>query len=103
MFFSLLYAMVITYFITLGPFYVRPGWLVLCSVTAALLFGVPAALAAVGLNAVILLVLYFFIGPRLQSWSHVYTESDMVRFIFVVNLSIVSLLASLPVSFSSED
>ncbi len=98
MFFFLLYAMVITYFITLGPFYVRPGWLVLCSVTAALLFGVPAALAAVGFNAVILLVLYFFIGPRLQSWSHVYTESDMVWFIFVVNLSIVSLLASLPVS-----
>jgi len=98
MFFSLLYSMVITYFITLGPFYVRPGWLVLCSVTAALLFGVPAALLSVGINAVILLVLYFFIGPHLQSWEYVYRESHMVWFIFVVNLSIVSLLASLPVS-----
>ena len=49
--------MVITYFIALGPFYVRPGWLVLCSVTAALLFGVPTALVSVGFNAVILLTL----------------------------------------------
>ncbi len=98
MFFFLLYSMVITYFITMGPFYVRPGWLVLCSVTAALLFGVPAALISVGFNAIILLTLYFFIGPHLQSWAYVYKESEMEWFIFVVNLSIVSLLASLPVS-----
>ena len=98
MFFLLLYAMVVTYLITLGPFYVRPGWLVLCSVTAALLFGIPAALASVVFNAAILLFLYFFVGPYLKSWANVYAEPDIVWFIFVVNLSLVSLLASLPVS-----
>ena len=98
MFFLFLYATVITFFISLGPFYARPAWLVLCTVTAALLFGIPAALASVGLNAIILLVLYFFIGPHLTSWSNVYTESDLKWIIFTINTSFVSLVASLPVS-----
>ncbi len=98
MFFFVLYSTVITFFISLGPFYARPGWLVLCTVTAALLFGVPAALVSVGLNAIILLVLYFFIGPHLQSWASVYTEPVMKWIIFTVNISFVSLVASLPVS-----
>lgn len=98
LFFFFLYATVITFFISLGPFYARPAWLVLCTVMAALLFGVPAALASVGMNAVILLVLYFFIGPHLSSWSNVYNESSLKWIIFTINTSFVSLVASLPVS-----
>ena len=98
MFFFFLYATVITFFISLGPFYARPGWLVLCTVTAALLFGVPAAVASVGLNAILLLVLYYFIGPHLQSWATAYTEPDLKWIIFTVNISFVSLVASVPVS-----
>lgn len=98
MFFLFLYATVITFFISLGPFYARPAWLVLCSVTAALLFGIPAALTSVGLNAVILLVLYYFVGPSLASWSNVYIEPDIKWIIFTINTSFVSLVASLPVS-----
>jgi len=98
MFFIFLYATVITFFVSLGPFYARSGWLVFCTVTAALLFGIPAALASVGFNAIILLVLYFFVGPHLQSWASAYTEPDIKWIIFVVNLSFVSLVASLPVS-----
>ncbi len=92
------YLMVITFFVSLGPFYARPGWLVLCSVTAALLFGVQAAITATVVNATILVVLYVFIGPNLQSWAPVYMEPQSKWIIFVVSLSAISLVASLPVS-----
>ena len=99
LFFFFLYATVITFFISLGPFYARPAWLVFCTVTAALLFGIPAALASVGFNAILLLILYFFIGPHLSSWANVYTEPDLKWIIFIVNTSFASIVASLPVSF----
>ena len=92
------YMMVIMFFISLGPFYARPGWLVLCSVTAALLFGVQAAITATVINAAILIVLYVFIGPNLQSWAPLYMEPATNWIIFVVSLSVISLVASLPVS-----
>ena len=91
-------SMILTFFISLGPFYARPGWIVLSAVTAALLFGARAALAVTAFNAALLIVLYLFVGPHLRSWAPVYAEPVGTWIIFVTNISLISLVASLPVS-----
>lgn len=97
-FFVFFIGMILTFFISLGPFYARPGWLVLSAVTAAMLFGASAAMAIIGINAALLAVLYLFIGPHLPSWAPVYEEPLHIWIIFMVNISLISLVASLPAS-----
>ncbi|HPI94068.1 MAG TPA: PAS domain S-box protein [Deltaproteobacteria bacterium] len=98
LFFLSIYAMTATYLIALGPYYARPGWLVLCTVISALLFGTQAAMLTTAVNAAVLLAFFWVFGQHLQSWAIVHAEPVSKWTMFVVNLSIVSLAASLPVS-----
>lgn len=97
-FFIYLTGIVTIFFISLGPFYARPGWLVLGSVTAALLFGISGAVATTGFNAVMLILMYNFWGPGLSEWAPVYLVPESVWYTFVMNISCISLVASLPAS-----
>jgi hypothetical protein len=47
---AMLYVMMISFYVALGPHYARSAWLVMTVVMAALLFGVRAAAAAVIFN-----------------------------------------------------
>lgn len=97
-FFIYLTGIVTIFFISLGPFYARPGWLVLGSVTAALLFGISGAVATTGFNAVMLILMYNLWGPGLSEWAPVYLVPESVWYTFVMNISCISLVASLPAS-----
>jgi len=90
--------MIFAIFLLLGPFYARPGWLVLTAVVAALLLGATAAIAVIALNASLLTIIYLFIGPHLHTWAPVFAVPASTWIIFVVNISLLSLAASLPVS-----
>ena len=96
-FFTLLYGLMLAFIITLGPFYARPGWLVMCVVSAAFLFGVRAAIITTAINAVLLMLLYGQVGPHLPAWAPVYQEPFATWIMFVMSISLVSLFASLPV------
>jgi len=96
-FFALLYGLMLTFIITLGPFYARPGWLVMCVVSAAFLFGVRAAILTTAINVALLMLLYWQVGPHLSVWAPVYLEPFTTWVMFVVSISLVSLFASLPV------
>lgn len=98
LFFFFFSVMILVFFVSLGPFYARPAWIVLSSVAAALLFGAGAAMAMTGFNAALLTILYLFIGPHLSSWAPAYTAPVSTWIIFVVNISLISLVASLPAS-----
>jgi PAS domain S-box-containing protein len=98
LFFLFFSIMILTFFTSLGPLYARPGWLVLSSVAAALLLGPRSAIAITGFNAIVLTILYLFIGPHLNSWAPIYSEPVSTWIIFVVNISLISLVTSLPAS-----
>jgi two-component system, cell cycle sensor histidine kinase and response regulator CckA len=97
--FSLLYIILIHSFIDLGPMYARPAWLVLCSVLAALIFGIRGAVLSTTLNALVLIALYLLMGPESKTWAMVYSEPTSKWIMFIINLSTVMLMASLSVSF----
>ncbi len=96
-FFIMFYGLMLTFIITLGPLYARAGWVVMCVVGAAFLFGVRAAIITTSINAVLLMLLYWQVGPHLRAWASVYSEHFATWIMFVVNISLVSLFASLPV------
>lgn len=83
--------------IMLGPLYARPGWLVMCTVSASFLFGVRAAVITTAINAALLTLMYWLVGPHLPSWIPVYRDPVATWIMFVANISLVSLFASLPV------
>jgi PAS domain S-box-containing protein len=97
LFVSVIYALMISYFIVLGPVHARPGWLVFSTVVAALLFGTRASVISVGVNAVLLMLLYGFIGPENQSWAAEYAAPFSRWTMFVFNISVLSFSASAPV------
>jgi len=101
-FFTLLYGLMIMFVVTLGPLYARPGWMVMCVVSAAFLFGVRAAVITTGINFVLLMGLYGFAGPHLAAWAPVYGEHFNVWLMFVVSISLISLFAGLPVGLLLE-
>ena len=96
--FTVLYTLLITYLVSMGPSYARPGWLIFSTVCASLIFGTPAAFITVSLNAVILSLLCFGNIFNLDAWISVYAEPLTARSMFVVNMSLLSLASSLPVS-----
>ncbi|MFO7570748.1 MAG: ATP-binding protein [Smithellaceae bacterium] len=98
-FFLLLYGMILIFILFLGPFYARPAWLVLGVVSAAFLFGVRAAIATTIINVLLLTGLYFYAGPSLPAWQAVYDDPLSKWIMFCANLSLVSLIAGLPVGF----
>jgi len=97
LFFALLYGLMLTFIITLGPLYARPGWLVTSVVSAAFLFGVRAAVATTVINVVLLAGFYWQLGPHLAAWAPVYRDPFSVWLMFIVSISLLSLFAGLPV------
>jgi len=97
--FVLLYIEMTFNFIELGPIHARSAWLVLCAVISALMFGMRGAIASTFLNMVILIVLYSAVGPDNRAWAAEYSAPYSKWLMFIVNASLVTLAASLPVSF----
>lgn len=98
MLFGLLYTLVIVHLVYFGPSYSRPGWIIFSTVTASLIFGTPAAFISVALNAAMLSTISFADFLQLDSWAETYNEPLMTRMMFIVNISLLSLASSLPVS-----
>jgi MASE11 len=95
----LIYLMTISFHVALGPHYARPAWLILTAITAAFIFGTRAAAAAVVLNIAILLTLYWAMGDSVGPWTSVYSESFGKWIMYVVNISLITLVCALPVGF----
>ena len=95
----ILYTMTITFFVSLGPHYVRPAWLVLCAVMAVLIFGKKAALLTTLINALMLMGFYWLIGPENPAWAPEYSIAFNKWVMFVVNISFLTLGASIPIGF----
>lgn len=98
-FFLVIYGLSITFLIFLGPYQVRPAWLVMCVVSAAFLFGVRSAIVTTCVNAAILMGLYVFAAPYLSAWTLPHQEPFSKWIMFCVNLSLLSLASGLPVGF----
>jgi two-component system, cell cycle sensor histidine kinase and response regulator CckA len=98
-FMFILYALTISVFIAYGPNYVRPGWLMLCAVIAALFYGVRGAIIAPVLNIIILLVLFFFYDDTQVEWSLAHSDGARNWLVFVGNMTILTICASLSVGF----
>ena len=96
---GVLYAMTVTFIVSLGPFHARPAWLVVCTVFAAVLFGVRGAIAAALLDAAILWALRGLMEPGNKVWASVYAESMVNWSIFVFNTSLLALAGGLAVGF----
>ena len=95
----LLYIMVTSFYIKLGPHYTRTAWLMMNSVMAALIFGTIAALITALINPIILLSCYYFISPGNSIWSQVHAEPSSIYFAFVANTTLIGLVTSLLVGF----
>lgn len=97
--FAILYTMTITFFVALGPHHARSGWLVMCAVMGAIMFGTRAAAACTATNAAMLMVFYWSMGPENQAWAAEYAAPFGKWAMFVVNISVITLACSLPVGF----
>ncbi|MBN2402816.1 MAG: response regulator [Spirochaetes bacterium] len=98
-FFLLMYGLALTFLLSLGPYNVRPAWLVMCVVSAAFLLGVRAAIATTAINFAVLISLYIYASPYLPEWKPVYQETFNRWMMFCVNLSLLSLMSGVPVGF----
>ena len=88
-----------SFIITLGPHYARPAWLVMSAVFAALFFNVRTAVFFVSLNAVMLMLVYWSVGVENKAWASTFAAPLSDWIMFVVNVSIISLVSSFPLSF----
>jgi len=95
----LVYMMAISFHIALGPQYARPAWLVMAAIMAAFIFGSRGACAAVLLNVAILLTLYWTMRADNGPWAAVIREPFGEWIMFIVNMSIITLVCALPVGF----
>ena len=95
----LLFLMAFSFLIILGPHYARSGWLVLCVVIVAVFFGVRAAFVATAILMFALLSLYPLMDAADPAWYDVYQKGWKHYFIYVFNISMLCLAASLPVGF----
>ncbi len=98
-FFILLYTMMIYFFIELGPTHARSAWLITCAVIAALMFGIRGAIISTVLNIIILITLYWMLGPENDAWAAEYSASFSKWLMFIVNVSLLTLASSLSVGF----
>ncbi|MBW2257270.1 MAG: PAS domain S-box protein, partial [Deltaproteobacteria bacterium] len=97
--FALLYLMTGSFFIALGPHHARPAWLVFITVMGALTFGVRGTVAAATINAAFLVTLYWVLAPDNPVWTAELATPNLLRVMFIVNVTILSLAAGLPVGF----
>lgn len=95
----LLYTMLITFFVALGPHYIWAAWMVMAAVMAAFLFGLRGAVFAVILNILILIALYFTIDANNLAWANVFTEPFGKWVIFIINVSLITIVSTFPVAF----
>ena len=96
---SILYILTTSFFIALGPSHGRPVWLVTCAVMSALLFGPRGATAATFLNIAILVLLHALLGPENRAWAIEFSAPPGKWTMFLVNSTLLTLAASLPVGF----
>lgn len=94
-----LYAMTVTFLVSLGPSHARPAWLVMCTVFAGVLLGVRGAIAAALFNSTVLMALYALMGPENKAWASVYTGSLGSWIMFTFNSSFLALASGLTVGF----
>ena len=97
-----IYLLTISFHIAMGPQYARTGWLMLCAVTAAALYGAPAAFISTFSNGILLLVMYFSLGPHNPTWQTAWAAPTRVWFSYVVNITLLSLAVALPIGFVIE-
>jgi len=90
---------VVFLFVNLGPTHARPAWLVMCAVISSLMFGKRGAIASTVLNMIILVVIYWIIGPENKAWAAEYSSTYGKWVMFIVNVSLITLACSLPVGF----
>ncbi len=94
---ALLYALLVSFLVALGPGGARPGWCVFVPVTAALMIGLRAGLACVVANAALLVGLRWWYGPFFSAGG---LSGDAQGWaMLVVNLSGLSVAAVAAVSF----
>ncbi|HOO73276.1 MAG TPA: PAS domain S-box protein [Spirochaetota bacterium] len=93
----LLYTLTVSYFIVLGPGYNRPVWMLTCVVMVSVFMGRRAVVASVALNIVLLLAGYVILGPSMPHWEAAYRDGLSNWGIFIVNSSLLSLMAGLSV------
>jgi PAS domain S-box-containing protein len=96
---TMLYIATTFYFIVLGPDHARPAWLVVCAVMAALLYGVRGAIVCVGLNIVLLLVLYEVMGPESAEWAAEYQTSYYQWASYVLNTTLLTIVSAVPTGY----
>jgi PAS domain S-box-containing protein len=94
-----LYAMAITFVVSLGPFHARPAWLVTCTVFAGVLFGVRGTIAAALFDAAILMAFYGIMGPENDGWALAYVISIGNFIVFAFNTSLLALASGLTAAF----
>ena len=87
------------FFIILGPNYARPAWLITCAIMFAIFAGTKASLTYIALSSVFLVVLYFTIPQINIAWQTTHTDGLFNWLIYVLNTSLLSLLAALSTSF----
>jgi len=94
-----LYLLTISFFLSLGPAYARPGWLVLCSSIAAIFYGVRGAIFSTLFNAAVLFLLFYVTAGYDGEWARAHQDGIENWAMFTVNLSLVAFGASIPVGF----
>jgi len=98
-FFLLLYGLILTFLVFLGPSHTRPAWLVLAVVSAAFLFGMRAAFVTTAVNTLILMALFLWAAPYRPEWQAAQADTLGKWVMFCGNLALISLMAGLPVGF----
>ncbi len=100
LFLILMYAILITFLVKLGPVYTRPAWLVVCPVFAVLSLGLPIALGAIAFNVLILLLIFVYTGSWIPSAFSFHSASFEVWGMFVINITLITLAVVIPIGFS---
>jgi len=94
---ALIYTLTVTFFVELGPHYARSGWLVMCVVLSTVHYGVMGTIVATVVNVGILVLLYGLIPSADPAWADVFNAPLRQWIMFVVNISIISLVSGLQV------
>ncbi|MBN2802629.1 MAG: PAS domain S-box protein [Deltaproteobacteria bacterium] len=93
------YLLTTLFFTVLGPGYARSGWIVMTCVLAALFMGNRIAFIFAGLNTITLTALYFLINNNYPPWSDVFLSPPSKYFVFIVMVTILSLIPSVMIGF----
>jgi PAS domain S-box-containing protein len=96
---SVLYLLTFVFLAAYGPTHARSAWLVLFCVMSALLYGVRGAIAACVLSAVSLMALYTLMDSRTAVWAAEHGAPFGTWVMFVVNVTAICLMGSLPVGY----